>query len=339
VTAVATGATHAWRTCRECRTQLAPAALSCPACHALVNSERLKALAATAQQQTLDGKLIDARSTWFEALELLPPTSKQVAGIQARIADLTRRIDGETSAPASETADASKAWWQQGLAGLAAVLLFSLGKLKFLALGLTKAKTFLSMFAFFGFYWTQFGWPLAAGLVVSLYIHEMGHVHMLRRLGIAAGAPLFIPGLGAFVMLKQHPADAITDAKIGLAGPVWGLGAGIAAYAVFLATGLPIWGAIAQLTGFLNLFNLMPFWQLDGARGFHALNAARRWIAVLAIAAMFLLTGQKMLVLVGAVALYRAFQRNEGEAHTTVLLTYIGLMVSHALLSVIQPLP
>jgi hypothetical protein len=90
---------------------------------------------------------------------------------------------------------------------LLTLLLFSFGKLKFLLLGLTKAKTFFSMFAFFGFYWTQFGWPLAAGLVISLYIHEMGHVHMLRRLGIDAGAPLFIPGLGAFVMLKQHVTD------------------------------------------------------------------------------------------------------------------------------------
>ena len=60
------------------------------------------------------------------------------------------------------------------------------------------------MFAFFGVYWSIYGWPLALGLVVSIYIHEMGHVAMLRRLGIAAGAPLFIPGMGAVVMLKQH---------------------------------------------------------------------------------------------------------------------------------------
>src|SRR6185295_15634917 len=108
------------------------------------------------------------------------------------------------------------------------------------------------MFAFFGVYWSMHGWPLALGLVLSIYIHEMGHVAMLRHLGIDASAPLFIPGVGALVMLKQHITDPLTDAKIGLAGPVWGLGAGLAAGAVYLVTGASIWLAIAQLTGFIN---------------------------------------------------------------------------------------
>src|SRR4030095_13695761 len=105
--------------------------------------------------------------------------------------------------------------WRRGLVGVGAVLLLALGKLKFLLLGLTKLSTFVAMFAFFGVYWNLYGWPLAAGLVISIYIHEMGHVAMLRRLGIAAGAPLFIPGVGALVMLKQHVDDPVTDAKIG----------------------------------------------------------------------------------------------------------------------------
>ena len=112
--------------------------------------------------------------------------------------------------------------------GVVALVLLLGSKLKFLLLGLTKASTLLSMFGFFGVYWSTYGWPLALGLVVSIYIHEMGHVAMLRRLGIDAGAPLFIPGVGAFVMLKQRIADPLTDAKIGLAGPVWGLGAALA---------------------------------------------------------------------------------------------------------------
>src|SRR4029078_12585320 len=123
---------------------------------------------------------------------------------------------------------------------------------------MTKASTFVSMFAFFGVYWSIYGWPLALGLVLSIYIHEMGHVAMLRRLGIDAGAPLFIPGVGGFVMLKQHIADPLTDAKIGLAGPVWGLGAGLAALLVHLITRATIWLASAQLLGLLNMFHLNP---------------------------------------------------------------------------------
>jgi Zn-dependent protease len=144
--------------------------------------------------------------------------------------------------------------------------------------------------------------------VISIYIHEMGHVAELRRLGIAAGAPLFIPGIGALVLLKQHIDDPATDARIGLAGPVWGLGAGLAAYAVYRITGAPIWSAIAQLTGYINLFNLIPFWQLDGARGFHGLSRWQRWVVVGALGLAFLLTNEGLLLLIGAVAVYRALQ-------------------------------
>ncbi len=56
-------------------------------------------------------------------------------------------------------------------------------KAKFLLLGLTKASTLFSMLLSVGVYWAAFGWPFAVGLVVSLYIHEMGHVYLLTRFG------------------------------------------------------------------------------------------------------------------------------------------------------------
>jgi Zn-dependent protease len=337
VTAISAGAARNADSCTHCRTELAPGILSCPACHTLVHSSALKELAASAERLTVEGRLADARIAWSRALELLPPASTQVPHVRARIADLDRRLDGgSTAAPTSAE---PRAWWKQGIAAVVTLLVFSLGKLKFLLLGLTKASTFFSMFAFFGYYWSVFGWSLAAGLVVSLYIHEMGHVYVLRRLGIDAGAPMFIPGLGAFVMLKQHVTDALTDAKIGLAGPAWGLGAGVAAYGVFRITGAPVWAAIAQLTGFLNLFNMIPIWQLDGSRGFHALSRVQRWAAVAAIAVTFLIAGQKLLVVVGAVAIFRAFQKNEGESHPRVLVAFVGLTVAHALLAAIPALP
>ena len=112
----------------------------------------------------------------------------------------------------------------------------------------------------------------------------MGHVAALRRSGIPASAPLFIPGLGAFVRLHMSPPDARTDARIRLAGPVWGLGAAVAAYLAYLATGAPIWAAITHVRAFLNLFNLLPIWQFDGGRGFHALTRTQRGIAAAFVA-------------------------------------------------------
>jgi Zn-dependent protease len=322
------------RLCSRCSTQLAPGALACPVCGTLVHADQLKRLASDAEVLTRDGSLLAARVEWTKALELLPPASQQHTVIQNRIAELTRTIEGGSTAGTSgATKSGDKPWWLQGLAGIGTIVLLLATKLKFLLLGLTKISTFVSMFAFFGVYWSIYGWPLALGLVLSIYIHEMGHVAMLRRLGIAAGAPLFIPGMGAVVMLKQHVTDPLTDAKIGLAGPVWGLGAGVAALAVYLVTGGMIWLAIAQLTGFINLFNLIPVWQLDGSRGMHALARSERWMLVAAIAAALLLTEQRMLFIIGAVAIWRAMQKDAGPGNARVLATYVMLVMALSLLA------
>jgi Zn-dependent protease len=218
------------------------------------------------------------------------------------------------------------------------VALFLLGKAKFLLLGLTKASTFLSMFASLGLYWAAFGWQLAAGLVVSIYIHEMGHVAALARYGIRATAPLFIPGVGAVIRLRQRLTDPGQDAQVGLAGPLWGLGAAVAAFLIFLVTGKPIWGAIAKLGAVLNLFNLMPIWQLDGGRAFHALSRRQRWFAAAVLGALwFLITPSTQdgpergtLILVTLVAAFQAaFGSPAREPDRRALAVYV--LVSAAL--------
>jgi Zn-dependent protease len=312
--------------CERCGTELAPHALACPACGALVHAEKLKQIAGNADAAARAGDLARAREEWEAALRFLPVESQQHTTIRGRIADLTKRI--ESAGPsAAVKPPAEGAWWRRGGAVIITLAVLLIGKLKFLLLGLTKASTFLSMFAFFGVYWSVYGWPLALGIVVSIYIHEMGHVAMLRRLGIAAGAPLFIPGVGALVMLKQHVDDPVTDAKIGLAGPVWGLGAALAALGVYAATQAQIWFAIAHLTGFLNLFNLIPVWQLDGSRGFHALSRTERWIVVATIGVMLWLTGQRLLFIVGGVAVWRAMQREVGPGDRRILATFVVLVI------------
>jgi Zn-dependent protease len=312
--------------CASCGTELAPDALACPACASLIHASALKQLAADAATATHAGDSVSARSHWEAALRLLPAHARQHAAIRDRIAELTRRIDAGPERAPSATVETP--WWRRGAAGLVTAALLLISKLKFLLLGLTKASTFISMFAFFGVYWSIYGWPLALGLVLSIYIHEMGHVAMLRNLGIEAGAPMFIPGVGALVMLKQHISDPLTDAKIGLAGPVWGLCAGLAALAVYALTGARIWLAIAQLTGFLNLFNLIPVWQLDGSRGIHVLARWERWALVGAIALALLMTEQRLLLIVGGVAVWRSLQRETGPGDTRVLATFVVLIIA-----------
>ena len=293
-----------------------------------MHADELKQLATDADAATNAGELVKAREYWDAALRFLPASSQQHTVIRGRVADLTKRIAAATPTTGGAKPAADGSWFRRSGVAIITVGLFAIGKLKFLLLGLTKASTFVSMFAFFAVYWNIYGWPLALGLVVSIYIHEMGHVAMLRRLGIAAGAPLFIPGVGALVMLKQHVDDPITDAKIGLAGPVWGLGAAVASLGVYAVTDKPIWLAIAHLTGFLNLFNLIPVWQLDGSRGFHALSRMERWIVVATIALAVYVTGQRLLFIVGGVAVWRAAQREVGPGDRRVLATFVILVAA-----------
>ena len=313
------------RACVRCSTELSTLALVCPSCSALVHRERLEDLAARATSAASAGEHATARALWEEARALVPAQSEQHRLIGERLAAV-----GDDTSSVSPPAEggSNRSWWAQGAAAAATIGVLLLGKLKFLLLGLTKLSTFASMFGFIAVYWSIHGWPLAVGMASSIYIHEMGHVAMLRRLGIQAGAPLFIPGVGALVMLKEHITDPVTDARIGLAGPVWGLGAAVASWLVYLATGAPIWLAITELTGFLNLFNLIPMWQLDGSRGFHALSFHERWIVLAVIGAALWLTGVGVLWIVGGVALFQTMRGDAGPGHQPTLLTFAGLVLA-----------
>jgi hypothetical protein len=178
-------------TCARCSTELASHALACPACSALVHRDRLEDLAERATTAGESGDRATARACWQEAQTLVPVDSEQYRQIGARLGALAD--DAPTHA---EGAVAAGTWWKSGLgiAGVVGLLLVS--KLKFLLLGLSKLGTLVSMFGFIAVYWSIHGWPLAAGMACSIYIHEMGHVAMLRRLGIRADAPLFIPVSG-----------------------------------------------------------------------------------------------------------------------------------------------
>ncbi len=209
------------------------------------------------------------------------------------------------------------------------MLIFLVTKGQFLLLGLTKVSTLLSMFVYLGWSWKMFGgWGLAAGIVAGIYIHEMGHVAALERYGIKATAPMFIPGWGALILLKEHPASPAQDARTGLAGPLWGLAAAVASYAVFLLSRAPVWREIATWTGYINLFNLIPIWQLDGGRGFAALTRAQRWIATGAVGVLLALSRNALLIPILACAIVQALRGGADERDDGALALYIFLAIA-----------
>jgi Zn-dependent protease len=160
--------------------------------------------------------------------------------------------------------------------GLKAALLL-LPKAKLLT---TSATALLSVAA----YSLWFGWWFAVGFVVLLFVHEMGHVIALRREGIRASAPMFIPFLGAVITSRSLGEDAAAEARVGLAGPVLGTVGAFGALALYGVTGSNIFRGLAYVGFLLNLFNLLPVVPLDGGRAMAAMTPWM-WLAGLGVLA------------------------------------------------------
>lgn len=341
--------------CPKCGVPVAPTLTACPACTHLIHAERLKKLADFATQAEASGDFASALAAWREVWPLLPRESSQYQWVTTQLERLANnvapdavpmlppelRADAPTGASPPTIPGVAKTPHRSGagkaVAGIGAVALilwkfkavfvFLITKGKVLLLGLTKASTFTSMILAAGVYWTVFGWKFAVGLVLSIYIHEMGHVAMLRHYGIAATAPMFIPGVGALIRLKQRLPTAGQEARVGLAGPVWGTTAAIIAYGVGLAMGWPSWLAIARVGAWINLFNLTPVWQLDGSHAFESFTRTQRWLATAAIGAAWFATHEGMLAILLFVAIGRTLvTKPAGRRDDPALMWYIGLV-------------
>jgi Zn-dependent protease len=174
--------------------------------------------------------------------------------------------------------DQRRPTWRRALGVLAALglLIIKFGaKLKGLLLLVPKLKLFTTsatMLVSVAAYALIWGWRFAVGFVLLLLVHEMGHVIQLRREGIKASAPMFIPFLGALVAMKELPKDAAAEARVGLAGPVLGSLGALVPLGLWALTGDELFQALAFVGFFLNLFNLLPVLPLDGGRAMAALS-------------------------------------------------------------------
>ena len=218
------------------------------------------------------------------------------------------------------------------VAAKAKSLLLVLPKLKLL----TTSGSALVSIAAYGLIW---GLPFAAGFVALLFLHELGHVIQLRREGIKASAPMFIPFLGAVIAAKSMGRDAAAEARVGLAGPVLGSLASLAPLVVWLATGDDFWRALAYIGFFLNLFNLVPVLPLDGGRAMAALTPWMWFAGFAALVALAFFFPNPILVLAvvfGGLESWRrwklrhtpegrAFHAIPGRTRALLAAAYLGL--------------
>jgi len=205
--------------------------------------------------------------------------------------------------------------------GKAALLILPKAKI------LTTSGTMLVSIAAYSLIW---GWWFALGFVVLLLVHEMGHVIQLRREGIEASAPMFIPFLGAAVMAKSLGKDATAEARVGLAGPVLGTLGALACIPIAIATGDDYWRALAFVGLFLNLFNLLPVVPLDGGRAMAALSPWMWWVGLAAMAVFAFVFPNPIILLILLLAAYETYRRwKQRKTRDPESLAYYRVKPSH----------
>jgi Zn-dependent protease len=169
--------------------------------------------------------------------------------------------------------------------GVIFVMFFKfLAKLKFLLPVLKTGGTMILSIGAYAIFW---GWRFAVGLVLLIFVHECGHLFAAKRIGLKVGVPVFIPFMGALIALKEAPRNAWIEAQVGIGGPILGTaGAGVCEL-IYLATGNPMFRALAYTGFFMNLFNLAPVGILDGGRIVTALSP---WLWLVGFAVLVVMT-------------------------------------------------
>ena len=203
-------------------------------------------------------------------------------------------------------------WWRRAGGGLIATLVVIGAKLKTLLLLLPKIKVLTtsgSMIVSVGAYALIWGWKFAVGFVALLFIHEMGHVIALRREGVEASAPVFIPFLGALVWAKSLGGNALAEARVGLAGPILGTIGAAACLPIAAATGSDLWQALAFTGFFLNLFNLLPVTPLDGGRAMAALAPWMWFVGLAAIVVLAFAFPNPIILIIAVVGAFDVYGR------------------------------
>jgi Zn-dependent protease len=153
------------------------------------------------------------------------------------------------------------------------------------------------------------GWKFGVALVLLIFVHELGHVIELRRQGVPASAPLFIPFLGAMVGMKQLPADVWREARVALAGPIVGSVGAAACWGLGEALDSEFLVAMAFVGFFLNLFNLLPVVPLDGGRAIAALHPAFWLVGLVGLTALMVYRPSPILLIIVVLGAFELWNR------------------------------
>jgi Zn-dependent protease len=255
----------------------------------------------------------------------IPAPSRPVADV----------VEPDHDQPPDIAPEPPRPWWRRSLSWLvvAGAFLLKFGKAALLLLPkaklLTTSGTMLVSLAAYSLIW---GWTFALGFVLLLFVHEMGHVIQLRREGIPASAPMFIPFLGAVVTAKSLGDDATAEARVGLAGPVLGTLGALALLPVAITSGQDFWYALVFTGLFLNLFNLLPVVPLDGGRAMAALSPWMWFVGLFGMALLAFVYPNPIIFLILVFAIVETYRRWKArKAGGEEVATYYRVKPAHRL--------
>jgi Zn-dependent protease len=196
-----------------------------------------------------------------------------------------------------------------------------LWKFKFVLAAIFKFKIFTtsaSMLVSLGAYAWLWGWRFALGFILLLFVHELGHYLEARRQGLDVGAPVFIPFLGAAILLKENPLNAWREAQIAIAGPIVGSIGAAVVWLIGERQDSELLVALGFTGFFLNLFNLLPVVPLDGGRIAAAIHPALWFVGFLGLVGLAFVFPNPLLIVIALIVgleLWRRWQeRGMAEA-------------------------
>lgn len=304
----------------------------CDHCHALIHSEELERLSAEAKALEANGELRLAREKWLSGLQLLPPTSTQAEWIKRHAQEI------DASAGADRRPAEGDNQWAKAL-GAAGPMAAMADKSKAPVSARFQLTSLLSFLAFVVIYSAASGIKFGIGFAVLILIHEMGHFIDIKRRGLPADMPVFLPGLGAYVRWQAMGVSLETRAAVSLAGPLAGFLASLACAVLWWQTRDPLWSGLARSGAILNLLNLIPVWVLDGGQAALALGKAERIVLIIAGIALGVVLGQNIFFLVALGAGYRAFFAGDLPAHPSRAATIYFVAVLAALGVIVWLMP
>ncbi len=178
----------------------------------------------------------------------------------------------------------------------------------------------------------------------------MGHYVAVKRRGLKAELPMFVPGLGAYVRWYSMGVSREDLAAIALAGPLYGLGAAALCLAIFFATHAVLFLLLANIGAWYNLFNLTPVFGFDGAQATYALSRVQRILLTATCLLFFALTvadanpnraGTQWVFLIVAAGMgWRSFSNDAPETpHSRTLVIFLSLILLLGFLLYLTPIP